>query len=204
MLFQTSEKAYIEGTIVGEAIQPMVGGTTLIQETSSSSCLLICFYNVLPDGIRGADAEELLEDEFPLGATLRIAEPFYKIFADGQRGIRVDTPSDLHVITKNSTNQKRQLLSEKNAKESGNEFVRKKQYLAAIDMYLKGLLRNPNSSCSEADFVATVLSNRSQAYIQLENWTLGLCDAAASLTIRPNFNKTLARYQKCIIQLMPE
>lgn len=200
VLFQTAKGCYIEGTIVGEAIQPMVGGTTLIQETSGAKrCLMVCFYNVLPDGIRGVEAESLLKYEFPLGATLRVTEPFYKIFGDGSRGIRVDTPRDMHVVVNNKaattgSNQDGAFLSAQKAKQLGNDFVKKNQYMAAIDMYLKGL----RNSSSESDFVATVLSNRSQAYIQLECWTLGLCDAAASLTIRPSSAKTSARYRKCL------
>ena len=188
VLFQTAKGCYIEGKIVGEPIQPMVGGTTLIQENSTHTILLICFYNLLPDGIHGAAAEPLLKAEFPMGSTIRVAEPYYKIFGDGQSGIRVDTPSEILVV---DTNQ--QSISAKVAKQRGNEFVRKKQYLAAIDLYLKGL-----QTSSESDFVATVLSNRSQASIQFEDWIPALCDAAASLTIRPKSTKTWKRYQKCL------
>lgn len=58
-LFQTSYGCQIEGTIVGEAIQPMVGGTTLMRD-EAGDVLIVCFYNMLPDGLRGADAEPLL------------------------------------------------------------------------------------------------------------------------------------------------
>ena len=37
VLFQASEKTFIEGTIVGEANQPIIGETSLIQETPGSS-----------------------------------------------------------------------------------------------------------------------------------------------------------------------
>ena len=67
VLFQTSKGCYIEGLIVGEPIQPMVGGTTLIREAATHQMLMVCFYNVLPDGIFGSAAESLLKAEFPMG-----------------------------------------------------------------------------------------------------------------------------------------
>lgn len=192
VLFQTAKGCYIEGKIVGEPIQPMVGGITLIQETSTNNLLLICFYNVLPDGINGAAAEPLLKAEFPMGSTLRVAEPYYKIFGAGTRGVRIDTPSEIHVV--DHFNQ--EIVSAKTAKQRGNDFVSKKQFLAAIDLYLKGL-----QTSSESDFVATLLSNRSQANIQMEDYISAICDAAASLTIRPKSPKTWYRYQKCLKQI---
>jgi hypothetical protein len=89
-LFEVCHGTFVEGKIVGEVVQPMVGGTTLILD--NQDVLLVCFYNLLPDGILGSSAEPLLQAMLPLGATLRIKEPFYKIFGDGQRGIRVDNP----------------------------------------------------------------------------------------------------------------
>lgn len=196
VLFQTAKECYIEGKIVGEAIQPMVGGTTLIQEVSTKRNILISFYNLLPDGICGAAAEPILQQEFPMGATLRVAEPFYKIFGDGQRGIRVDNPRELDVIKSKNSSSNQRADSAMGAKEQGTKFVVKKQYMAAIDSYLQGL-----RSSSESDMVATVLSNRAQAYTLLEDWGSGFCDAAASLTIRPKSPKTWARYRKCLAQL---
>jgi hypothetical protein len=66
--------------------------------SDNQDVLLVCFYNLLPDGILGSSAEPLLQAMLPLGATLRIKEPFYKIYGDGQRGIRVDNPRDLEIV----------------------------------------------------------------------------------------------------------
>jgi hypothetical protein len=79
-LFQSEVGCYIGGTIVGEAIQPMVGGTVLLQETGATGqYIIVAFYNVLPAGLCGADAEPLLRNKFPLGA--RWPNPFSKSFA---------------------------------------------------------------------------------------------------------------------------
>jgi tetratricopeptide (TPR) repeat protein len=195
VLYHTAKGKYIEGKIVGEAIQPIVGGTVLIQEQDTQKTMLICFYNLLPDGISGADAEPYLKAEFPMGATLRVAEPFSKIFNDGQRGVRVDTPSELHVLRDSSDTTSTSSLTE--AKAAGNQYVKQEKYLAATDSYLKGL-----HSSEESEFVATLLSNRSQAHLFMNDWGQALCDAAASLTIRPNNEKTWVRYKKCLDHLL--
>jgi tetratricopeptide (TPR) repeat protein len=192
-LFQSAIGCYIEGTIVGEAIQPMVGGTVLLQEAAVNGHIqyvLVAFYNVLPAGLCGTDAEQLLRAKFPLGATIKVAEPFFKIFRDGSRGVRVDDPSDLLVDKPLSNNPSTAFLSDADllkAKNKGNRFVATKQLDAAVDVYLTALRLTP-------DLIPTVLSNRAQAYIFLEQWAPALCDAAASLTIRPSCKKTWARY----------
>ena len=138
-----------------------------------------------------------------MGATLRIAEPFSKIFNDGQRGVRVDTPSELHVVRGSASaagdpdTSQSSASSLTEAKAAGNQFVKDERYLAATDSYLKGLRAN-----DEAEFVATLLSNRSQAHLLLHDWGQALCDAAASLTIRPTNEKTWARYKKCLDHLL--
>lgn len=90
-------------------------------------------------------------------------------------------------------------LSLSKVKDDGNDFVRKHKFIAGIDIYLKGLQKS-----SESDFVATLLSNRCQAHIHKYEWHYALCDAAASLTIRPNNEKTWARYQKCHDHLLTD
>jgi len=50
---------------------------------------------------------------------------------------------------------------------------------AEIDAYLCGLKKTHN-------IVPTLLSNRSQAFIMMEDWPNGFADVAASLTIRPD------------------
>jgi tetratricopeptide (TPR) repeat protein len=190
-LFGTSWKCFLEGKIIGEAILPIVGGTVLIQD-SSDNVLLVCFYNLLPEGVRGVDAEILLQEKFPMGATIRVVEPFLKIFRDGSRGIRVDNPADIEVETM-TTKLEISNASLEAKKNQGNEFVKKKQYSAAMEVYIGAL--------NATEFVPTVLSNRCQAYISLQSWDHALLDAAASLTIQPKSTKTWDRYKLCLSKL---
>lgn len=79
VLFGTKHGCYVEGKIVGAAIQPMVGGTTMIQDDSGDA-LLVCFYNCLPDGLRGKAAEPLLQAKFPKGGNVAGRRTFYEDF----------------------------------------------------------------------------------------------------------------------------
>ena len=67
-------------------------------------------------------------------------------------------------------------------------FFPKEQYNSACESYIVGLRK--------ADLVATLLSNRSQAYAKLGDWGRSLSDAAASLTLQPSNKKAWYRYRK--------
>lgn len=206
-LFAVNHNCYLEGKIVGEVIQPMVGGTTMIQD-KNGDFLLICFYNLLPDGIRGSEAEPLLQQKLPMGSTLKVAEPFLKIFGDGQRGVRVDDPGEMRVVElaakkSGSSNlgasNHHETLEEKckTLKQQGNDFVAQKRYYAAAELYLSG------ARCNE--LVPTLLSNRSQAFINRERYEEAFCDAAAALTMsNPQSRitkKAWRRYELCLEKL---
>jgi hypothetical protein len=48
---------------------------------------MMCFYNMLPDGLHGKKAESLLQTKFPLaGATIAFQNLFFKKFKDGSLG----------------------------------------------------------------------------------------------------------------------
>jgi len=190
-IFETKKGKYIEGKLLVEPFTPFVGCTT-IMEDANGDVLLIALYNFLPDGISGIEADPIANIKIPKGATVRIAEPFLKVFQDGSRGVRIDNPSEISVIMQNdiNTNENRH---QENAKANGNAFFQKKLHNAAIDSYIDGLRK--------ADFIPTLLSNRSQAFIKMKIWEDALADAAASLTIRPNNKKTWARYRKALEEL---
>jgi tetratricopeptide (TPR) repeat protein len=193
-LFDTCWGCYLEGVIVGEAIVPIIGGTLLIQD-KEGDYLRVSFYNFLPEGVRGKRAEPLLAKMFPMGHKIRIKEPFTKIFRDGLRGIRVDNRSEVDVNTIFSPKQNEcsnLFLEEQKAK--GNDSFKEKNYSAACDLYISAL--------NGTELIPTLLSNRCQAFISLEQWHEALLDSAASLTIRPNSIKTWKRYNLSFTKLM--
>jgi len=136
---------------------------------------------------------------FPKGCTIRIAEPLYKIFRDGSRGVRVDCPNEVIVlddgaVERGEENEEDKEEAIRRAKVAGDVFLSKEQYNSACESYVVGLRK--------ADLVATLLSNRSQAYAKLGDWGRSLSDAAASLTLQPSNEKAWYRYRKAFDNLM--
>ena len=165
---------------------------TTILEDSNGDVVLMALYNFLPDGLYGRESIPLASSKIPLGATVRISGPFLKIFQDGSRGIRIDNPNDISIVSSDKSGrtsmEENQLLL--TAKNSGNTLVKAKKYNAACKAYIAGI--------RQANVVPTLLSNRSQAYAMMNEWDRSLADAAASLTMRPDNAKTWARYNKAL------
>jgi tetratricopeptide (TPR) repeat protein len=185
-LYDSYDTMYIEGKLLIEPFTPMVGTTTILED-AHGDVILVALYNFLPEGLFGEESVPVASAKIPKGATVRIAAPFMKVFRDGSRGLRIDNPSEISVVSsgKASGGSERQLLLE--AKNAGNQLVKTQKYLSAIEAYIGGL--------RSAEVVPTILSNRSQAYAMLGDWGRALADAAASLTIRPGNKKTWSRYQ---------
>jgi tetratricopeptide (TPR) repeat protein len=207
-LFESCKGCVLEGTLVTDSFTPIVGTSTLLED-ERGNVIKITLYNFLPSGVSGDDANALGKQMLPKGSRVKIAEPFYKIFRDGSRGIRVDDPNEIQVIC--SPKSKQQPTSHKNnigkgdsrehqeeillhGKQEANRLFEKKLYFAASESYIQ-LLRGDDG------FISTLLSNRAQASIQLGEWTEALCDAAASLTLQPNFKKSWKRYWKAMLEL---
>ena len=187
-LYDSYESMYIEGELLIDPFTPMVGTTTILED-SHGDVILVALYNFLPEGLYGDESVPVASAKIPKGATVRIAAPFMKVFRDGSRGLRIDNPNEISVVSacqvKGGEGSEREVLLE--AKNAGNQLVKKKKYLSAIEAYIGGL--------RAADVIPTILSNRSQAYAKLGEWEKSLADAAASLTIRPANMKTWNRYQ---------
>lgn len=159
--------------------------------------MLIALYNFLPEGLFGDESVPVASAKIPKGATVRIAAPFMKVFRDGSRGLRIDNPNEISVISSGKFSEgidERVVLLE--AKKAGNQLVKTQKFLSASEAYIGGL--------RAAEVIPTILSNRSQAYAMLGDWGRSLADAAASLTIRPANNKTWGRYQTATAKLLGE
>jgi len=189
-IFESNRGTFLKGKLLVEPFTPMVGCTT-IMEDKNGDVLLVALYNFLPAGVSGSDADPIASAKIPKGCKVRIAEPFLKVFKDGSRGVRIDNPSDITVVVQHQSGGRDEMLGK--FKANGNDLFQKKLYLGAIECYINGL-RN-------AEFVPTVLSNRSQAFIMVKDWKNAFADAAASLTIRPGCTKTWGRYKKSLEKL---
>mmetsp|Transcript_27043 Transcript_27043/g.57962 ORF Transcript_27043/g.57962 Transcript_27043/m.57962 type:complete len:767 (+) Transcript_27043:44-2344(+) len=191
-LYETNQGKYLEGKILVDPFTPMVGTITILED-SNGDVILVALYNLLPDGLHGEDSVAVASAKIPKGGTIRIAEPYMKVFRDGSRGIRIDDPSDIFMIVGDGSDSVNEDVALANAKALGNSLVQKKMYNAASDAYIDGIRK--------ASLVPTLLSNRSQAYAMAKDWENSLADAAASLTMRPANKKTWARYKKALEML---
>lgn len=192
-IFETKKRKYLEGKLIVDPFTPMVGCTTILED-KNGDVILIALYNFLPDGVSGSEADPIASAKIPKVCTVCIFEPFLNVFKDGGRGIRIDNPSEITMVLEDRDEDENKVLER--TKASGNILFQNKKYNAAIDCYIGGL-RN-------ADLVPTLLSNRSQAFIMIKDWTNALADSAdsaASLSIRPGNKKIWDRYRKALDEL---
>lgn len=79
------------------------------------------------------------------------------------------------------------------AKDQGNEFYKKKEYVKALEMYTKAHELHPTN--------AIYLGNRSAVYIAQENWTQALRDSKEATKVDKTYVKGYSREIKCNIAL---
>ena len=91
-LFSTAKGRYLEGHLITDPF--VMTGITTYLEDDKGDFVQLALYNMLSSETSKMQIAKL---EFPRGLTLKISEPFYKIFRDGSRGIRIDSPNEMHV-----------------------------------------------------------------------------------------------------------
>jgi tetratricopeptide (TPR) repeat protein len=186
-LFECCKGNVLRGTLI--TVPSVIKGITTFLQDDSGAVIQIAIYNYVPGKMSRLNETEYVRKHLPKGKRVLIAEPFTKIFVDGNRGVRIDNPREFRVEGADQSD-----IS--TAREEGNEFYKQKMYHAASESYITGL-QNEN-------LVPTLLSNRSQAHIKLEQWPQALADSAASLSIRPTCDKTYKRYHKALAEVMGE
>ncbi|KAL7545654.1 hypothetical protein ACHAWF_009005 [Thalassiosira exigua] len=180
-LFESCKESVLRGILIATPVV-MTGVTTFLRD-DVGGIVQIGLYNFVPGKMSRLKSNEYVRNHLPKGTRVEIAEPFTKIFLDGNRGVRIDNPNEFRI----EGGYRGDVAS---AREEGNQLFKENMYFAASETYIAGLQNDT--------LVATLLSNRSQAYIKLEKWADALADAAASLTIRPSVEKTYLRYQKAL------
>jgi len=182
-LFEVASGSVLRGKLIVDPITTV--GVTSLLEDSAGGVIQLGLYNLLPGAPVGTKAQEAAERLLPKGTQLSIAEPFLKIFRDGNRGVRVDTPSDVKIEPTGQSSS----ANLKEARVVGNKFVRDGSYEAAAAEYWQSL----RTEVVEKD-VAQVLSNRAQAHLKQDMWEAALADSAAALLLAPTSDKTWQRY----------
>lgn len=175
-LFEISKGKFIRGKLITPPFV-MVGVNTYMEDRNGDFVKL-ALYNVIPNC---KDDLRLAEMRFPVGTSVIICEPFYKIFADGCLGIRVDSPDEFSVV------QHEETTSFDVIREKGKSMVKSGDYLGALELYM----------CSLTQFkeVELLLNNRSQTELKLDHHEDALLDAAAVLFLNHSNEKARMRYQ---------
>ena len=184
-LFSTSKGKYLEGHLITDPF--VMTGITTYLEDDKGDFVQLALYNMLTSETNKMQIAEL---EFPRGLTLKIAEPFYKIFRDGTRGIRIDSPNELHLginIVKSQIKSMNEIQAE------GKELFKKGELLGALKLYFKGI-------ANYTDTVSVILNNRAQAELKLGENEEALLDSAAALIFQDN-QKAKLRYKTAALKL---
>ena len=166
-VFSSAKGKYLEGELIADP-WTRVGITTFLED-DKGDYVQLHLHNVLP---LARNKHKMAEQKFPKGLRLKISEPFYKIFKDGNLGIRVDTPNELQVeeiIVKTTDEIRRE----------GREHFKSGNFFAALKTYFKGIVQYK-------DTVGVILNNRAQAEVKLEENEQALLDSAAVLMFEDN------------------
>ncbi len=129
-LFQTCKGNVLTGTLI--TIPSVIKGITTFLKDDNGGAIPIAIYNYIPGKMSRLNGIEYARKHLPKGTRVSIAEPFTKILADGNRGVRIDDPREFRIEGDNQTD-----IS--TAREDGNELYKQKMYQAASESYIAGL-----------------------------------------------------------------
>ncbi|KAK9804206.1 hypothetical protein WJX72_001253 [[Myrmecia] bisecta] len=62
---------------------------------TSTDLVRVLIYNMVPEGLDLRQKQAFTERNLPRGTSVAILEPFYKLMADGNYGVRVDNPAEV-------------------------------------------------------------------------------------------------------------
>ena len=183
-LFDTAIGKFIEGEIFTSPVV-FVGATVLIEDEFGDH-MQLTLYNAIPTN--HPKKLELAGAKFPVGSKIRVAEPFYKIFQDGNRGVRVESLTEIQVFNDG------QFLDMAAVRAKGRTLVSSGDFLGGLEVYLEGV--------SYFTDVVTLLNNRCQTEIRLGEHEEAVLDSAAVLFIDEDNGKARQRYELAISKLV--
>jgi tetratricopeptide (TPR) repeat protein len=120
----------------GKLIRPafaLRAAFTLLED-AAGDLVRVTVYNAMPGGLAVGRLQLAAQQLLPEGATVAVVEPFFKVFADGTLGVRIDDPRDL--LRTEGDAAPRSALE---LKEQGNAFFRAKQPAEAAHSYTAAL-----------------------------------------------------------------
>ncbi|KZM21802.1 uncharacterized protein EKO05_0001775 [Ascochyta rabiei] len=154
-------------------------GILLLAEDEYEDVVVLQLYQQEEENIRPAT------DVVDVGTTLLIKEPYFKIMASGDYGLRVDHLSDVLRIDQNDPILPKRWCpritdtegSAEISKSEGDFAMGEGRYWKAIEKYSEAISQKPTS-----DRVEIIKRNRSLAYLKTKQFDNALCDTGF-----PNF-----------------
>ncbi|OKO90643.1 hypothetical protein PENSUB_13360 [Penicillium subrubescens] len=167
-----------------------------IVEDEDGSVLMIQLYN--------QEQELLGAQSLREGTVLAVKEPYVKVMADGDYGIRVDHLSDVRFIPEFDdlvplSWRKRITQADESApfwKEKGNENFTRGDYKSAVQWYSKSL-----ETHSSPELLVTVQLNRALAFLKSHCFDAALRDVEDVLKVSELSEKALFRKGQALYQL---
>ncbi|GAA6059916.1 hypothetical protein JCM10212_005299 [Sporobolomyces blumeae] len=161
-------------------------GVTVVVEDPQGRAEVLSLYNY---PLHGVDTGPDLNAVFPIGTILAIREPTFKTSQTGDSClVRVDSPSDLHVLSPNdpfisnvpwATHDPRVPRPRNfNHRAQGNELFRAKKFVLAVQAYTEGIESTPWLEDQLSLFL-----NRAQAHLHLQNFASAVRDASQVLDL---------------------
>ncbi|KAJ5690204.1 TPR domain protein [Penicillium macrosclerotiorum] len=148
-----------------------------------------------------------LADKFPKGTILVVKEPYLKVTADGEFGIRLDHHCDFKILQKYDSKvpsvwQERQFgnsfsrLSSNDWRLMGNRLFNNSKYYLAIECYSKALeynLKDPERQIIQL--------NRALTFLKSHQFDAALSDTQEILALFPTSEKALFRKSQALYHL---
>ena len=184
-------------TVIAPACR-IVSIALLCQDSTGRSVVLAC-YNFLDDGARTADAQRL----FPVGTTLIVLEPYYKVMAGGGLALRVDNPCNVITVDPPVPPALAAATSPEQFKDAGNARFAAQEWARAADAYSRGLQRTGDADTAAAgeSVTVTLLSNRAAARLKLRDFAGALADTDSALALAPRHAKAAFRRGHALLGL---
>ena len=168
---------------------------TLIRDDAGRVARVV-LYNQVPGGKSALEAMKHLEAKFREGVRIAIAEPYYKVAADGSRAVRVDSPSEVKLLNNErcSPAQAQPIRSGHQALTKAAARVRKLLEGGEAHLAMHAVVDALHTGNEVVALACTLLNNRAQALLRAGRAAAALRDAAAVLMMHPQQAKAWMRY----------
>mmetsp|Transcript_63632 Transcript_63632/g.170455 ORF Transcript_63632/g.170455 Transcript_63632/m.170455 type:complete len:736 (+) Transcript_63632:41-2248(+) len=173
-LFQTHAGKVVDVEVVASSI--VASSVTTLVADRQGGLVQLALYNW------GGAHEAQGDGSLAVGSRLQVADPYLKVFRDGEVGIRVDRPAQVLYAGRDATAWK----------QVGNAFIKQGQPRSAWESYRAAL------SAPELDALAVLLCDRAQCLLQSQSPVDACCDAAAAVWLRPRLRRAWELYSAAL------